>query len=246
MTAPRPLRDDHFLLGKPQLTEAESQRVESANRLYELAVRILRWAFLRNVFISVENPERSWLWAILALFVRRTCDESFQAWYQTCRKITFSACMWGSRRDKRTSWLCPAYVLDSLERDCDQSHEHAPWGASQTHGRLQFHTALEAEYPQPLCAHVADCVRKRDQELGFDVQAQPHWHALSMAQTGSQSRKYPRLMPEFKYITRRRPDRPFKLLSSPDERGVRRGALSQQSSMVYFLRLKSSLRKQRI
>lgn len=58
--------------------------------------------------------------------------------------------------------LCPAYVLDSLERDCDQSHEHAPWGASQTHGRLQFHTALEAEYPQPLCAHVADCVRKRD------------------------------------------------------------------------------------
>ena len=38
---PRPLRDSDFLLGKPDLTELENQRVQLANKIYMLAVYAL-------------------------------------------------------------------------------------------------------------------------------------------------------------------------------------------------------------
>eukprot|EP00435_Cladocopium_sp_Y103_P032289 s357_g8.t1 len=82
---PRPLRGPDNLLGLPGLTQAEQQRVNGANEVYITAELLLYQCFLLDIFLSVENPERSldiflsvenpersWLWALLASLVKRS------------------------------------------------------------------------------------------------------------------------------------------------------------------------------
>ena len=74
--------------------------------------------------------------------------------------------MHGGKRPKWTSfYTCPAFMND-LAAECDQQHEHAPWGVSQTSTGYTFNTAEEAEYPPLLCSRIADLVLKARQPRG--------------------------------------------------------------------------------
>ena len=63
--APPPLRDVDNLMGFPYLTGIHKTKVDAANALYIFAVSILKKCFTSGITVSIENPQRSWIWAIL-------------------------------------------------------------------------------------------------------------------------------------------------------------------------------------
>ena len=54
--------------------------------------------FLLQIFISLENPERSWLWAILAILVTRRPDTAYHQWFFGLVDVSFDACMHGGNK----------------------------------------------------------------------------------------------------------------------------------------------------
>ena len=69
--------------------------------------------------------------------------------------------MWGSKRDKQTSFVTNRKALSILQRKCNhQPHEHEPWGVNRSHGEWFFATAEECEYPKELCEAVATALAK--------------------------------------------------------------------------------------
>ena len=46
-----------------------------------------------GITISIENPERSWLWTILTQLVLQTQDSSFIRWFGALEKVSFHSCM---------------------------------------------------------------------------------------------------------------------------------------------------------
>eukprot|EP00435_Cladocopium_sp_Y103_P008239 s5288_g2.t1 len=158
---PRPLRGPDHLFGLPNLTQAESRRVDAANQVYITAEILLFSCFLLGIYISVENPERSWLWALLAALVKQRSNPAYQQWYFSLSDITFDACMHGGAYPKATKLKASPQVFDILAIRCDQSHSHAPWGVRKLHGTWKFDTADEAIYPKLLVQRMVDCVIQR-------------------------------------------------------------------------------------
>ena len=76
---PPPLRSAIWPLGLPGLSEFHQAKVNSANCLYRLAVEILVYCNRRNVAVSIENPENSWLWA--------ACSTDFATLFTSCRGL---------------------------------------------------------------------------------------------------------------------------------------------------------------
>ena len=154
--APQPLRDGIFPLGLPGLSGLNKQKVEAANCLYVFAIQILQVCYKRGITISIENPERSWLWTILTKLVLQTHDSNFIRWFGALEKVSFHSCMHGGSRNKATRLLCSPSIFSSLNAECDNSHPHNPWTIQTKGAGLSFATAQEAEYPQLLCTRMAD------------------------------------------------------------------------------------------
>ena len=196
---PRPLRGPDHLFGLPNLSESESKRVHAANQVYMTAEILLYSCFLLNIFLSVENPERSWLWALLAALVKQRDDLAYQQWYFSLSDITFDACMHGGVFPKATKLKASPKVFDLLGIRCDNFHSHASWGVRKTHGTWKFDTADEAVYPKVLVQRMVSCV----------VQQLPHnflqntWKQFRLhilQQAGTQHRLQPSLIPEYAAI----------------------------------------------
>ena len=156
--APPPLRDVDNLMGFPYLTGIHKTKVDAANSLYIFAVQILKKCFTLGITVSIENPQRSWIWAILLHLVRQQADPAFLDWYAALEKVDFHSCMHGGRRPKKTRLLASPGLYTSLAQECDHSHEHLPWGVQQQGDSLFFSTAEEAEYPHLLCKRMAQCL----------------------------------------------------------------------------------------
>ena len=104
-SAPKPLRDFEHPFGKPDLSEPDSKRVFSANKLYKLCAKILYKAFLIGFTISVENPARSWFWMVLTKYVLEINDTAFHCWYNNLTPVQFSSCAHGGARPNMIRWL---------------------------------------------------------------------------------------------------------------------------------------------
>ena len=154
--APPPLRDAQNLLGFSYLTGVDADKVAAANKLYQFAVEVLRLCYSHNLQVSIENPERSWLWGVLTLFVLRDPDLNFVEWFRNLEKVSFHSCMHGGTRAKHTRLLASAGLYSQLAMSCDNSHPHEAWNIAKTPDGLRFDTALEAEYPSKLCQRMAD------------------------------------------------------------------------------------------
>ena len=110
----------------------------------------MRECVKRRVVISVENSTRSYLWEIP--FFRELIDEGL------LDEVAFQQCMWGSSRNKWSSWYVSTGVLDTLAKTCDNSHQHAGWGVKRIDNKWNFATADEAACPQQLCNEVANLI----------------------------------------------------------------------------------------
>ena len=115
---PQPLRSAEHLRGFPHLAGADKIKVDLANQLYKSAIRILQICMALGCLVSIENPARSWLWALLAILVKDTNDQLFISWFANLESIYFDACAHGSLRDKRTKLLAIQGVFTSLAADC--------------------------------------------------------------------------------------------------------------------------------
>ena len=151
-----PLRDASNLLGFAHLSGTNQNKVQAANDLYRWTVRLLFICFQNNLRISIENPERSWLWGILTMLVKEYNNPDFLAWFSTLDRVTFHTCMHGGTRAKNTRLLATPGLYTTLAATCDNSHIHEPWRIQQVASGLHYDTASEAEYPRLLCQRMAD------------------------------------------------------------------------------------------
>ena len=191
---PRPLRSADHVLGIPGISAVDQAKVDASNVLSAFCVDIMRLAFRRGWKVTVENPTRSWLWAVLAHYVRLTKDEPFISWYCHLFVIDFDVCMHGGSRDKRTRFLTSAQELCHLALDCDKSHKHQSWSARKLESIWTFDTKTEAEYPLLLCQRYAAAL------CSHPV---PATHSKPLLR---QSRRQPPLVPEYKCFLKHAPD----------------------------------------
>ena len=208
--------------GVPSLTGSDLLKVQMANSLYKAAVVILEICRRIGCCITIENPLRSWLWMLLAHYVRLTGNQALVEWYAGLECVMFDACAHGSDRDKRTKLLATPTVFSDLEQYCSGDHQHASWTPYQHNGRLCFPTASEAEYPTILCDRMAACVLKFASSRNIVVSQTPKLKDLMKLQLGQQSIKHPPLIPEFKdfvFLEKSSDEPHLKLLAAPYNRG---------------------------
>lgn len=187
--APQPLRDQDNLMGFQWLKGSDRAKVEAANLLCNFGVRLLMVCWELQIIPCIENPTRSWLWAVLLKLVLETNNAEFITWFQALRKTTFHACMHGSQRNKQTSLLAPDGVFNELEAVCDNNHPHLPWEIKLSGHGLSFATADEAAYPTVLCNRMANLLKTQAElqhiVLGKDITStRQSKHALGV-QTSS-------------------------------------------------------------
>lgn len=196
---PRPLRSPDQLFGISDLTPSESTRVQAANEVYMTAEVLMYHCFLLQIFISLENPERSWLWAILAILVKRRPDTAYHQWFFGLVDVSFDACMHGGNNPKATRLKSTPNLFETLGLKCDKSHAHATWKVRKTNGTWKFDTADEAVYPATLVRRMVECVV---QQLPQGL-LESSWRTFrfeALQQTGAQHRMQPPLIPEYASI----------------------------------------------
>ena len=193
--APRPLRSLEFPLGLPTIRpdSIDGIKLRKANALYKFMYRLILFCIRTGILISVENPSNSHFWGVMEWYAN--VDDV--PWPPPGLEfVTFDACMHGSSRPKRTSFLGTKGVFSSLHIFCDGAHEHAPWGLYFKDGCTMWSTSAEASYPSLLSKRIAQCLADRVQTLGFqlgEVSSRP----FQLAPQGTQSSKFPPLIPEF-------------------------------------------------
>ena len=192
---PPPLRDAHNLLGFPTLTGTHAVKVQVANDLYRWGVRLLYICWKHGIRISIENPERSWLWGVLTQLVKEYNDAQFLQWFESLDRVTFHMCMHGGSRAKNTRLLATPGLYKELEAECDKEHPHEPWGITKVGNSLQYDTALEAEYPNLLCQRMADLLADAVNLPRPPIQATPS--RTSRHILGHHVKQAPPLVPEF-------------------------------------------------
>ena len=106
----------------------------SRAKLYEFALRVVSAASLKGCTISIENPNRSWLWTVLATLARPV--PQWRNALRSLRKTCFHLCMYGSSRRKSTALLATPGLFDHF-LECDGSHQHASWGVLETPRRAK-------------------------------------------------------------------------------------------------------------
>ena len=142
------------------ITGSDLMKVQAANALYQAAVTLLEICMQLKCCITIENPLRSWLWMLLAHYIKQSGNQALIDWYSNLECVTFDACAHGSDRDKRTKLLATPGVFSDLEQYCPKNHQHASWAPYKVHNRLVSPTATEAEYPSLLCSRMSACVQQ--------------------------------------------------------------------------------------
>ena len=206
---PKPLRNAEHILGLPGLTGRDLQRVQGSNLLCQFVIQLLA-QMPPSTFISIENPKNSWVWGVLAHFVRSSRDVQLLAKWKSMCDVVFSQCMKGGRRAKLSRFRCTHDFLGAMAAECDGLHDHLPYETFRVGRRWEFSTAQEAEYPLPLCQEFSQLLSK-----GLSLPALPVPSQASKPPL-PQPRKSRRLIPEFLAFSDAAPTdgRPFKELSS--------------------------------
>ena len=198
---PPPPRSDDHPEGLPanELSELDLLKVRKGNAIAEFCAQVAQHCIEHGKYFSIENPTGSLLWKLPCYRTLLSHDD--------VRSVDFHACMWGSRRDKRTSFVTNMSQLECLRKICDGSHTHAPW-VLRWHKGWKFATEEECEYPAELCAAVAGAAARELQVLQVPrapvrrKQKSRHGpaQAAERATVGRQSRRHirPEAVPERK------------------------------------------------
>ena len=155
---PPPLRSLHRPMGLKFLTKVQRQRVNQANKLYEITCALVLHLHSRGIAWSIENPASSLIW-LTNPFVRLAAtlrQELLGCWFHTC--------MYSAPRRKATALWYNFAELNKLAIACDDSHTHLAWGLTADN---TFATADECAYNHDLCQHWAACVVRYAQRCGL-------------------------------------------------------------------------------
>ena len=133
-----------YMLTWHKTFHVHSVSVLEKDQIYSKIAAFCLFLHQLGIHWSVENPRRSYLWEL----------GPFIELQQFARFYDFHACMHGSDRDKKTSFLA-TLDLSPLSVFCDGSHVHREWGLLDDNS---FATAQEAEYPALLCKRLVHVV----------------------------------------------------------------------------------------
>lgn len=143
---PAPLRSDDEPMGLAHLQGVAKIKVQTANRLYSFTRKVINVCIRKGIPFICENPRRSLMWK----------TDPFLDLPGECKFQYVHSCMYGGKRRKSTAFLMN-FSASNLMEECDNSHNHLPWGLVQTElsSELKFSTSLETEYPSGLCKQLA-------------------------------------------------------------------------------------------
>ena len=131
--------------------------MSAANSLYSWADKFIQRLEARNIIWTVENPGNSWLWELPEL--------TFAIMHGTFAYL--HPCAYGGERKKNTAFLSNCELFAGLEKFCDGSHPHAPWGYDEKLG--VFSASKEAEYPRQLCVRYVDILVEALEQKGISL-----------------------------------------------------------------------------
>ena len=152
------------------------------------------------------SPANSFLWPILEHFAR----EDGHSWpLQGLETVLFHNCCHGGPLPTQRRVVATTALLTKLAARCQGGHHHEPWGFSR-HAR--------PAYPPLLATRWADCLKSRATACRLSSQPAADLHAVSLAASARQSRKFQPLLPEFREIrympSSFQPDKSCKVLLS--------------------------------
>lgn len=202
---PKPLRSDTEPYGLANLSGTDLLRVETANRIYSNASKILLFASEMGCICFAENPDRSLVWQLTEY--KHLLE---LGWLD----VRFQHCRWTPNRPMRPKWTrlrtnCKALLAlqGDAEGKCQLSHDHLQWGRS---GDGTFDTAGEAEYNPEMCRQILDICIDELQKRGFVFNKETfdstlefagnHKKRRAVATTQPRGNKLPPLMSEFKSV----------------------------------------------
>ena len=190
---PEPLRSDDWPNGLPHLKGIAQLKVKAANKLYAFTRRVIQACMDAGIPFICENPRRSLMWK----------TDAFSDLPEGCLFQYIHACMYGSKRRKSTALLMN-FSAENLKKECDNSHDHLPWGMvdAKDGAGLKFSTSLETEYPGPLCKQLALAFLEHMQCHGKRLKLQDEQtEQLQKMGSGTQPRggRAPVLMAEFQF-----------------------------------------------
>ena len=189
--SPKPFRGAQHLLGLPGLANFDASRVSLANQLAEFTVELMELAMQLGFFISIENPENSWMWGVLCHYVKIKNSRPLSKFWNNMQAVNFANCAHGGERDKKTRFLCSHDWIQSMALPCPKNHEHKPFALRKTSHGWQFDTAQEGEYPELLCQRYASCLQKHVHTVPSLGESKPPPGNLK------QSKRHTQLIPEY-------------------------------------------------
>ena len=122
MPNPKPLRTTELPAGLPpeQMSKTDAIKVEKGNLIADFCAEIALYCIASGKLFSIENPTNSIIWEMPSM--QRVLHDL------STNKVDFHACMWGSGRDKKTSFLTNSTELESLRKTCTHKKwEHQSW-----------------------------------------------------------------------------------------------------------------------
>ena len=142
---PTATEEQHTPAWPSRLGKEKACRLSTRPVFYPVVCECILVLITRRIAWALENPTRSWLFAIdfvkAVLVIEHVCEVRFQAY------------MFGAARPKWTSvWHWPGPWLGSFARTCDGKHTHAKWDQTASG---KWATSLETVYPHRLCTAIA-------------------------------------------------------------------------------------------
>ena len=212
------LRSKTQPLGLPTLDEASSSRVRAANAVYRFCYELLRHCLRHDINVSLDNPANSFLWHIFEHFAQ---SDGLRWPLAGLVVVMFDNCCHGGPRPTQRRVVASTGLLNRLSTACPRNHYHEPWGSPPA-------TPTADAYPPLLAKRWSDCFATRAEAQGLSLSSASEFHAISLAATARQSRKFQPLLPEFREIAYMPvsfcPDKSCKILLSHDSTGDAEGA----------------------
>ena len=189
---PKPLRTWEMPDGLPDLPRQDAERVAAANVLYQFTADVMRVCIQNSIPCFVENPRNSMFWFVTPWMDLIADHPLFVQDHQ--------ACMYGSGRPKWTRLASNVEEVFIIDKVCDHSHEHLPWGVIRQDGKRHFATALEVHYPQALCEAIVHALTLAMLSKGLNFHDAPSLQHTSQTAAHFQTTKnaIPPLVPAYR------------------------------------------------
>ena len=159
---PKPLRSAEWPWGLPSLQGINRARVETANRIYLFVIKCVLIVFHKGGTFSIENPWRSWFWALPPVQSLLSLTGVFDTLFDQCTQ--------GGERPVRRRWRSNVQQLNRLSGDCpgvSLTHVHKPFTIRLEADSWKCSTAEEAVYPPLLCKTAASAIKDSVVGRGF-------------------------------------------------------------------------------